>query len=73
MADALNFVDAIAQLSDKRGLPELVANYEAEMIPRGRSQVEESVTNFEMLHDFDKIMQTNLVKKGLARDVALAV
>lgn len=46
IADVSNFVEVINELLDKTCLLELVANYEAEIILRGRAEVEASVENF---------------------------
>jgi 2-polyprenyl-6-methoxyphenol hydroxylase-like FAD-dependent oxidoreductase len=67
IADVSSFVEAMAELSDKESLPELVANYEAEMIPRGRAEVEASVKNFEMIQDWDKMRQTTLLTNGISK------
>jgi hypothetical protein len=44
-----------------------VAKYEAEMVPRGLADVEESVKNAEMIHDWNRIPESTLITKGTAR------
>jgi hypothetical protein len=45
-------------------LQDAVTSYEAEMIPRGREEVECSMKNAEMLHDWEKVKQSPVFKDG---------
>lgn len=42
--------------------------YEEEMIPRGHAEVEASVHNFDILHDYDRMRESSLVQEGVARN-----
>lgn len=41
-----------------------MTEYEEEMIPRGREEVECSMKNAEMLHDWEKVKQSPVFKDG---------
>jgi hypothetical protein len=51
-------------MKDKTELADVIAMYEAEMIPRGKAEVESSVENAIMLHDWDKIMESAMMTHG---------
>jgi hypothetical protein len=44
-----------------------VATYEAEMIPRGKAEVESSVQNAAMILDWNKLMESPIMKFGAAK------
>ena len=45
-------------------LPSAIAAYEAEMIPRGKEEVACSVENGLTLHDYKKIQESPVFKRG---------
>lgn len=65
--DVLNLVDALVELPDKASLPGLVSKYEAEMVPRGAAEVKTSVENSNLAHNWDTIMESGLITKGVER------
>lgn len=73
LADVANFVDAMAKLPGREGLPELVTAYEAEMVPRGHSEVDLSVKNIEMIHTWDEFRESTMMTRGLRRSSPVRV
>lgn len=54
-------------MKDKKQLAEVVLKYETEMIPRGKAEVESSVENAIMLHDWDKLMSSAMMTHGAVK------
>lgn len=54
-------------MQSKAELSTAISNYEAEMIPRGRAEVELSVENSHMVHDWSKLMNSAIMKMGAAK------
>jgi hypothetical protein len=54
-------------MKEKNKLAEVVSEYEAEMIPRGKAEVESSVENAIMLHDWDKFMKSAMMTHGAVK------
>ncbi|KAI3397976.1 hypothetical protein diail_10052 [Diaporthe ilicicola] len=48
----------------EKSLQEVIQNYEGEMIPRGQEEVTCSVENGYMLHDWNKVQQSPVFKRG---------
>jgi hypothetical protein len=57
----------LVEAKDKKDLGNVIANYEAEMVPRGKAEVESSVENAVMLHDWDLIMKSAMMQHGPAK------
>ncbi|KAK2614020.1 hypothetical protein N8I77_000881 [Diaporthe amygdali] len=47
-----------------KALQDVIQNYEGEMVPRGQEEVTCSVENGYMLHDWDKVQQSPVFKRG---------
>lgn len=45
-------------------LQDVIAAYEAELVPRGREEVQCSVENGYMLHDWDKVRESPVFRNG---------
>jgi hypothetical protein len=54
-------------MKDKKELADVVSKYEAEMIPRGKAEVESSVENAVMLHSWDLLMKSVMMTHGAAK------
>lgn len=54
-------------MENKRDVARIVSKYEAEMIPRGKAEVESSVENAIMLHDWDRLMGSAMMTHGAAK------
>jgi 2-polyprenyl-6-methoxyphenol hydroxylase-like FAD-dependent oxidoreductase len=67
ITDVASLVKGIADMKDKNELAEVVLNYEAEMIPRGKAEVESSVENAMMLHDWDRAMKSAMMTHGVVK------
>ncbi|KAL4778426.1 hypothetical protein BJX76DRAFT_343166, partial [Aspergillus varians] len=66
--DAGNLVAAIkAFVSGRKSRSEAVGAYEDEMIARGGGEVRMSTTNTEMVHDWQKVLESPIMRKGLTR------
>ncbi|KUJ18814.1 FAD/NAD(P)-binding domain-containing protein [Mollisia scopiformis] len=65
--DVANLVKALKSLKESRAkseLPGLIKEYEEEMIKRGGAEVEMSIRSMNMVHDWEKLMQSPLMKIG---------
>lgn len=51
-------------LGGNAALKDIVQQYEAEMIPRGQEEVKCSVENGLLLHDWEKVQQSPVFKRG---------
>ena len=67
VADVASLVKSLIEMKDKKDLMDLVSRYEAEMIPRGKAEVESSVENANALHDWDLIMNSAMMKHGAVK------
>ncbi|KAJ5293815.1 hypothetical protein N7508_008636 [Penicillium antarcticum] len=54
----------IAVHSGEANLSETIAEYESEMIPRGKEEVTCSVENGRMLHDWNKVQESPVFRRG---------
>jgi hypothetical protein len=54
-------------VQEKTQLAKAISEYEAEMIPRGQREVEFSVSNALMVHDWKKLMESPIMKVGAAK------
>jgi 2-polyprenyl-6-methoxyphenol hydroxylase-like FAD-dependent oxidoreductase len=64
ITDVASLVKGLVGLKDKNDLENVISKYEAEMIPRGKAEVESSVENAVALHDWDLIMNSAMMKHG---------
>lgn len=65
ICDVSHLLAAIKKVqSGDRSKQDAVTEYEEEMIPRGREEVECSMKNAEMLHDWEKVKQSPVFKDG---------
>lgn len=55
-------------MSGQENLKDAVGGYETEMIARGGEEVRLSKMNTEMVHQWDKLMQSPLFQKGVKRN-----
>jgi 2-polyprenyl-6-methoxyphenol hydroxylase-like FAD-dependent oxidoreductase len=65
ICDVSNLLRGITEVRDgKSALVDAIATYEREMIPRGTEEVSCSVENGMMLHDWDKIQESPVFRRG---------
>lgn len=50
-------------------LRDAVTRYEAEMVPRGNEAALSNLENSHMVHDFDRLMRSPLVRSGVRQSV----
>jgi hypothetical protein len=68
IADVKNFVQAMIEVkADKATLGEAVSVYDAELVKRGSEEVEISRKNALLVHDFEKFMDSPVLKQGYAK------
>jgi 2-polyprenyl-6-methoxyphenol hydroxylase-like FAD-dependent oxidoreductase len=67
IADVASLVNGLTGMKDKAELAEVVSSYEAEMIPRGRAEVDSSVENAAMLHGWNKLMNSAMMTHGASK------
>lgn len=68
ICDVGNLVKALYDVRDgKMGLEEAVESYSKEMVERGSEEVRSALSNSKMIHDWDRLMESHLMTKGLAR------
>ncbi|KAF2187043.1 FAD/NAD(P)-binding domain-containing protein [Zopfia rhizophila CBS 207.26] len=65
ITDAGKLRDTIVKIVEGGYRKELVDGFEKEMIERGGEEVRSGTANTEMLHDWEKVMQSPFFKKGL--------
>lgn len=69
IADAVGIVKALdAVQKGEKGLGEAVAAYEAEVVARAGEEVRTGMMNTEMVHEWDKLMDSPFMKMGGARN-----
>jgi 2-polyprenyl-6-methoxyphenol hydroxylase-like FAD-dependent oxidoreductase len=68
ITDAINLVEAIQKIqADRTEMPELIASYNSEMIKRCGDEVKSSVKNAYLVHDWEKLMESPLMKVGIKK------
>ena len=69
IADAAKYVAALKTVScGQAKLKDAMDEYESEMIARGAKEVRLSLMNTDMVHDWDKFIQSPLVQMGTKRN-----
>jgi 2-polyprenyl-6-methoxyphenol hydroxylase-like FAD-dependent oxidoreductase len=65
ICDITNLLDAIQlSLSGRKTLQAAIKEYDDEIVPRGREEVQCSVENGFMLHDWDKVLSSPVFQNG---------
>jgi len=65
ICDVSHFIRGLKTVvAGEKALKDVVAEYEAEMVPRGKEEVSCSVENGMMLHDWNKVQQSPVFKRG---------
>lgn len=67
ITDVASLVKELAEMKDKKDLGDIISKYEVEMIPRGKAEVESSVENGVMMHDWGLIMNSAMMKHGAVK------
>ncbi|KAE9381025.1 FAD/NAD(P)-binding domain-containing protein [Stipitochalara longipes BDJ] len=68
IADAHNFVKAVLDIRDgKKPKTVAIEEYNAELVKRGADEVETSRRNALLVHDFEKFMDSPVLKQGYAK------
>ena len=68
IADAKNFVQAVVNVKDCRAtLADAILAYDTELVKRGSEEVELSRKNALLVHDFEKFMDSPVLKQGYAK------
>ena len=67
ICDASHFVNALTEVHDAKQLAAAMATYDAEMITRGKAEVESSTENAYMLFDWVRLMESPMMKFGAAK------
>lgn len=68
IADAHNFVKALVSIKGGKQTREVaIEEYNAELVRRGADEVSTSVRNAILVHDFDKFMDSPVLKQGYAK------
>jgi 2-polyprenyl-6-methoxyphenol hydroxylase-like FAD-dependent oxidoreductase len=68
IADAKNFIQAMLDVKDgQKTAFEAVSTYDAELVQRGSDEVETSRKNALLVHNFEKFMDSPVLKQGYAR------
>lgn len=67
ITDVARLVKGLVDIKNRKELDSVVSKYEAEMIPRGKAEVESSVENAIMLHDWDLIMKSAMMTHGAVK------
>jgi len=67
-----NFVQAMIEVREGKGLAEAVDAYDAELVKRGADEVETSRKNALLVHDFERFMDSPVLKQGYAKAKAAA-
>ncbi len=66
--DAAYFVRAVKAVAEgKQTLAEAVRAYDQEVVKRGGEEVRLSKMNTEMVHDWERVMQSAVLQKGAAK------
>ena len=68
IADVANFVQAIIDVNEGRATAaEAISAYDAELVKRGSDEVKTSRDNALLVHDFEKFMDSPVLKQGYTR------
>jgi 2-polyprenyl-6-methoxyphenol hydroxylase-like FAD-dependent oxidoreductase len=68
IADAHNFIKAMLDIKEGRKTrEEAIEEYNAELVKRGADEVETSRRNALLVHDFEKFMDSPVLKQGYAK------
>ncbi|KAN0123025.1 FAD/NAD(P)-binding domain containing protein [Hyaloscypha variabilis] len=68
IADAHNFVKAVLDVKDGKKTKDVaIEEYNAELVKRGADEVETSRRNALLVHDFEKFMDSPVLKQGYAK------
>ncbi|KAH8820697.1 hypothetical protein F5884DRAFT_764906 [Xylogone sp. PMI_703] len=67
ICDVSKLMNGLISVNDKRELPEVIKVYEEEMIPRTKAETESSVENMILVHDWEKIKESPMMKVGIAK------
>jgi 2-polyprenyl-6-methoxyphenol hydroxylase-like FAD-dependent oxidoreductase len=68
IADAHNFIKAVMEIKDGSKTKEAaIEEYNAELVKRGADEVETSRRNALLVHDFEKFMESPVLKQGYAK------
>jgi 2-polyprenyl-6-methoxyphenol hydroxylase-like FAD-dependent oxidoreductase len=68
ICDAANLVAAMSKVQKgELSLKDAVSDYDAEMIKRGGDEVQVSLVNTQMFHDWKTVMQSPLISKSVGR------
>lgn len=67
LADVGQLFKLLTNNLDSLSQEQIISDYETEMRTRGGEEVRLSQMNTFMLHDWDKVQQSPLIKKGMAR------
>jgi len=72
IADVKNFVQAIIDVKEGKPLADTITAYDTELVKRGSDEVETSRKNALLVHDFEKFMDSPVLKQGYAKAKAVA-
>ena len=67
ICDVAKLVDALVGAPEKIPLGDVISEYESEMIPRCKAEVESSKENALMVHNWEKLMESAIMKVGAAK------
>jgi len=68
VADAAYFVRAVKAIAEgKQTLAEAIQAYDQEVVKRGGEEVRVSKINTEMVHDWERVLQSPVLQKGAAK------
>ncbi len=68
ISDAKNFVQALITVEEgQTSLRDAISQYDAELVKRGSDEVETSRKNALLVHDFEKFMDSPVLKQGYAK------
>jgi 2-polyprenyl-6-methoxyphenol hydroxylase-like FAD-dependent oxidoreductase len=67
IADIFNLLTALTSLSPTTSLADAITAYDAELVKRGSDEVETSRKNALLVHDFERFMESPVLKQGYAK------
>lgn len=70
VTDAGKLRDALVKIQENGNRAESINHFEEEMIKRGGTEVRDGTANTEMLHDWERIKESPLFKKGMRKTEA---
>jgi len=68
VCDVKHLVLNLSELADITGIKGAIEVYEEEMIPRGYDEVQLSLKNALMVHDWEKLMESPVVTRGTLKN-----